>query len=262
MQHIFGHYACKYTCGSRARHYAQLIVFTLLYRTLQAAYNNESQFDQNEHLDEESDSVLSGGDSGSRWPIGTKVLKQFGAEWFEGAILRYDGEDELYWILYDDGDSEDMELQEVEKAIADYKSHHPEESKDDTDSHCAAIATSLEQSACVAAASASLSEVTVTLASAVSNIALPNADVLAAIEAMTKAAEQLTSAAARIEVAVQQQHASDNDDSSAVQQTLLQQQQMFANHQQLLREQQSMQQQQQRWYMSAMLHQQQRYYWY
>jgi hypothetical protein len=72
-------------------------VFTLLYRTLQAAYNNESQFDQNEHLDEESDSVLSGGDSSSsKWPIGTKGLKQFGAEWFEGALLRYDVEDELY----------------------------------------------------------------------------------------------------------------------------------------------------------------------
>jgi hypothetical protein len=241
---------------------------------MQAAYNNESQFDQNEHLNEESDSVLSGGDSGSRWPIGTKVLKQFGAEWFEGAILRYDGEDELYWILYDDGDSEDMDFDEVDKAIADYKSHHPEESKDDTDSHCAATATSLEPSACVADASASLSEVTVTLTSAAAGV--PTADtnslqsagildaseIAVAMRAMTAAAEQLTSAAARIEVAVQQQHASDNDDSSAVQQTLLQQQQMFANHQQLLREQQSMQQQQQRWYMCSMLHQQQRYYWY
>jgi hypothetical protein len=215
---------------------------------MQAAYNNESQFDQNEHLDEESDSVLSGGDSSSRWPIGTKVLKQFGAEWFEGAILRYDVEDELYWILYDDGDSEDMDFHEVEKAIADYKSHHPEESKDDT-------VTSLEPSASVAAASAALSEVTVTLTSAASNITLSTADVLAAMQALTKAADRIACAADRIEVAVQQQHASDNDESSAVQQTLLQQQQMFANHQQLLREQHLMQQQQQQWYMRTMLHQ-------
>jgi hypothetical protein len=226
---------------------------------MQAAYNNETQFDQNEQCD----SVLSGGDSGSRWPIGTKVLKQFGAEWFEGAILRYDGEDELYWILYDDGDSEDMDPQEVEKAIADYKSHHPEESKDDTDSQCAATtATSLKPSACVAAASASSSEVQLTLTSVASNIAPPTADVLAAIQAMTKAADRLACAADRMEAVSRTQLASNNDVRSAEQQTLVQQQQLFANHQQLAREQQFIQQQYQYWYMRTILHQQQRYYWY
>jgi hypothetical protein len=237
-----------------------LTVFYILYCTMQAAYNNESQFDVNEHLNEESDSVQSASDSGSRWPIGTRVLKQFGTEWFEGAILRYDVEDELHWILYDDGDSEDMDFDEVEKAITAYKSHYAEESIDDPDVQCDATTATLEPSACVAAASASVSELQVTLTSAANNIAVPSADVLAAIQAMTKAADRLACAADRIEAVSRTQHVSDNDVSSAVQQTQLQQQQLFANHQQLLREQQFMQQQHQHWYLSTFLHQQQRYY--
>jgi hypothetical protein len=89
---------------------------------------------------------------------------------------------------------------EVEKAITAYKSHHAQECIDDPDVQCdATTATSLEPSACVAAASATVSELQVTLTSAANNIALPSADVLAAIQAMTQAAERLACAADRME---------------------------------------------------------------
>jgi hypothetical protein len=107
--------------------------FYLLCYVLQAAYNNEAQFDLNEHSNEGIDSVQHVSTSASKWSIGTKVLKQFDTEWFIGSIQRYDVDDDLYWILYDDGDSEDLDVDEVEQVIANYKSRHAEESIDDVD---------------------------------------------------------------------------------------------------------------------------------
>jgi hypothetical protein len=212
---------------------------------MQAAYNNEAQFDLNEHLNEGIDSVQHN-DSASKWSIGTKVLKQFETEWFNGAVQKYYGDDNLYWILYEDGDSEDMDPNEVEQAIADYRSRYAEESVDDVATeYGASVATSSIDLSSVAAASASVTEAQSALTAAANNDTLPSADVVAAIQAMTRAAERLACAADRLEEVSRTQHvSSDNVSSSTVQQTLLQQQQLVANHQRLLREQQCMQQQQ------------------
>jgi hypothetical protein len=80
----------------------------------QAAYNNTSEIEL-----EESDVTSLVEPVMSLFPIGTKVAKQFEGddqqlEWFEGAIERIDEDDKLYWVLYTDGDSEDMVKQRFE----------------------------------------------------------------------------------------------------------------------------------------------------
>lgn len=51
-------------------------------------------------------------DSGS-FPLGTKIHKLFGNEKFTGKVVKYDDEEKLYKILYDDGDEEEMDHGEV-----------------------------------------------------------------------------------------------------------------------------------------------------
>jgi Lamin-B receptor of TUDOR domain len=85
----------------------------------QAAYNNTAEFEL------EDDDVHSTVSSLSLFPIGTKVAKQFEGDdqqlvWFEGTIQRFDEDDNLYWVLYTDGDSEDMDAAEVRDAAVMY----------------------------------------------------------------------------------------------------------------------------------------------
>lgn len=79
----------------------------------QAAYNNTSEMEL-----EECDVTSTGELEMSLFPVGTKVAKQFEDNyqqlvWFEGAVQRFDEDDNLSWKLYTDGDSEDMEEAEV-----------------------------------------------------------------------------------------------------------------------------------------------------
>jgi hypothetical protein len=155
------------------------------------------------------------------YPIGTKVAKQFDAAggelvWFEGMVQRYDEEDGLYWVLYSDGDSEDMYETEVRDAVHNYRVHVQQQEEAVAEVETTAVGSDS------LSASAEINDATVSLTK---NEAVPAADVPAAdslqsssildaseiavaMRAMTAAAEQLTSAAARIEVAVQQQRQS------------------------------------------------------
>ena len=86
--------------------------------SLQAAYNNTSE------VELDMDSIEGGSSSTSelcQFPVGTKVAKEFDGEWYEGAVRRYDAGDDLYWVLYTDGDSEDMDCDEVQQTVQDYK---------------------------------------------------------------------------------------------------------------------------------------------
>src|SRR5687767_8520555 len=90
---------------------------------IQAAYNNTSEIEL-----EGSDTGTVVERSSSLFPIGIKVAKQFdGANgelvWFRGEVQRHDKQDDLYWILYGDGDSEDMEECEVRDAVRNYRVH-------------------------------------------------------------------------------------------------------------------------------------------
>src|SRR5688500_17972526 len=82
---------------------------------LQAAYNNTSEIEL-----EGSDIGAVVEPSSSLFPVCTRVAKQCdGADgelvWFEGEVQRYD--EDLYWVLYSDGDSEDMDASEVRDAV-------------------------------------------------------------------------------------------------------------------------------------------------
>jgi Lamin-B receptor of TUDOR domain len=174
----------------------------------QAAYNNISEIEL-----EECDVPAVGEPELSLFPVGTKVAKQFENNdqqlvWFEGAVQRYDEDDNLYWVLYSDGDSEDMNEAEVRDAAHNYRVH-------------------LQQNeATVAAANEAVSrapsitnvdvDMTDTTRLAVDNAALvvhtgagrtsQLPELRAAMQAMTAAAERLASAATCIEAAVQHQH--------------------------------------------------------
>jgi Lamin-B receptor of TUDOR domain len=91
---------------------------------MQAAYNNTSQIElENSDIQTVDEAAAS-----SLHPIGTKVAKQFDAAggelvWFEGVVQRYDEEDGLYWVLYNDGDSEDLDETEFRDAVHNYRVH-------------------------------------------------------------------------------------------------------------------------------------------
>jgi hypothetical protein len=43
--------------------------------------------------------------------------------WFTGVVQMFDQEEGLYWVLYSDGDSEEMEADEVREAVHNYRVH-------------------------------------------------------------------------------------------------------------------------------------------
>jgi hypothetical protein len=183
----------------------------------QAAYNNTSEIEL-----EASDVYAVEEPSELLFPMGTKIAKQFdGADgkldWFEGEVQRYDKQDELYWILYGDGDSEDMDASEVREAMDNFRVHLQPQEEAGSEAETTAVGSIL------LSASAVTDEATVLLTAdeAVPAIAVPLADtdsvqssdilspseLAVAVQAMTAAVERLSSAATRIEATVQTQHA-------------------------------------------------------
>jgi hypothetical protein len=53
----------------------------------------------------------------SKYPFGTKVAKFFHGTKYEGELLGFDAKEDYYWILYSDGDSEDLNYAEMYKAV-------------------------------------------------------------------------------------------------------------------------------------------------
>jgi hypothetical protein len=177
---------------------------------MQAAYNNTSEIEL-----EGNDIATVEEPSASLYPIGTNVAKQFDGPagqlvWFEGVVQRYDEEDGLYWILYSDGDSEDMNEAEVRDAVHDYRVHLKHEGVV-TDAQLDACDSSLPNTSADVDDTLDVGEqVPATAAQVADSTVLPSSnssssDILVAMQAMTAAAERLTTAAARIEAAVQTQ---------------------------------------------------------
>jgi Lamin-B receptor of TUDOR domain len=176
----------------------------------QAAYNNTAEFEL-----EENDVQSTVESASSQFPIGTKVAKQFDGDdqqlvWFEGTIQRFDEDDNLYWVLYTDGDSEDMEEAEVRDAVHNYRVHLQED--DVTGSAATSTAPSVtsvdvEMTDTSRWAVDSAARVGDTGAGSTSQSpSSPVSSELAiAVQAMTAAAKRLASAASRIEAAVETQ---------------------------------------------------------
>ena len=52
----------------------------------------------------------------------TSIRKQFFGKWYSGIITSWDEEDKLYHVKYDDGDSEDLDHDELHKYLEKDKS--------------------------------------------------------------------------------------------------------------------------------------------
>ena len=49
--------------------------------------------------------------------VGAIVEKWFKPEWFKGKVVRYDEEHKWYWVEYEDGDEEEMNLRELREVL-------------------------------------------------------------------------------------------------------------------------------------------------
>jgi hypothetical protein len=62
-----------------------------------------------------------------KWPIGTKVARFFDTvgEWFAGEVKKYINEEneDLYWIIYSNGDKEDFDAGEMQEGVDNYRTH-------------------------------------------------------------------------------------------------------------------------------------------
>jgi hypothetical protein len=202
---------------------------------MQAAYINTSEIEL-----EGSDMQTPEESASSLYPIGTKVAKQFDGPagelvWFEGVVQRYDEEDGLYWILYSDGDSEDMNEAEVREAVHDYRVHLKHEvvvaeaQIDTCDSSLSNTSADVDDTLDVG------EQVPATPTQVADSIVLPSSnssssDIVVAMQAMTAAAERLTTAAARIEAAAQTQRVQQPQQQQQQQQQQQMQQYMLTVH--------------------------------
>jgi hypothetical protein len=63
-----------------------------------------------------------------KWTLGTQVAKQFDVDgvltWFEGEYCKYynDWDEDLYWIVYSDGDCEDLTAVEMQQTVECFRS--------------------------------------------------------------------------------------------------------------------------------------------
>jgi hypothetical protein len=177
----------------------------------QAAYNNTSEIEL-----EECDVPAPGEPELSLFPVGTKVAKQFEGDeqqlkWFEGAIQRIDEDDNLYWVLYTDGDSEDVDEAEVRDAVHNYNVHLQQ--NEVTFGAAAEAVSSAPSTPSVDVDMTDTTRLSVDNAAPVGDTGASQSpsspdpsQLAAAMQAMTAAAERLASAATRIEAAVQTQH--------------------------------------------------------
>jgi hypothetical protein len=235
----FGSFTCKtLTQQCHTAHgllTSQVISLThiIAFMRMQAAYNNTSEIEL-----EGNDIATVEEPSASLYPIGTKVAKQFdGVDgelvWFEGVVQRHDEEDDLYWVLYNDGDSEDMNEAEVRDAVHDYRVHLKHEvvvteaQIDACDSSLPNTSADVDDKLDVGEqVPATTTQVTDSTVLPPSNTGRSSSDIVVAMQAMTAAAERLTTVAARIEAAVQTQ----SDQQRQQQQQQQQQQYMLAVH--------------------------------
>ena len=56
-------------------------------------------------------------------PIGTIVRQKFVLHYFEGEVTSYDPKEGFYWVVYLDGDQEDMDNNEVTKYKKSIQTH-------------------------------------------------------------------------------------------------------------------------------------------
>jgi hypothetical protein len=56
----------------------------------------------------------------SKYPFGTKVAKFFHGTRYEGELLGYDAKEDYYWILYSDGDSDELDYAEMYQAVQEH----------------------------------------------------------------------------------------------------------------------------------------------
>jgi hypothetical protein len=124
-------------------------------------------------------------------------------------VQKYDEDDDLYWVLYSDGDSEDMNEPDVRIAVLDHRAHMTQPVEAESKVETIAVGDSLLSAAtdettvpvtAVPAANVLVADTNSVQSSSISDVS----EIAVAVRAMTAAAERLTSAASRIEAAVQQ----------------------------------------------------------
>jgi hypothetical protein len=199
----------------------------------------------------------------SLFPVGTKVVKQFEGddqqlEWFEGAVQRFDEEDNLYWVLYTDGDSEDMDEAEVRDAVHNYRVHLQQ--NEVTFGAAAEAVSSAPAFTSVDVDMTDTTRLAVDSAAPVGDTGTSQSpsspdpsELAAAMQAMTAAAERLASAATRIEAAVQQQHVARPQQPQQISSVLPTWQMLYYWHHVKLQQQQQQQQQQLVYYQHQQL---------
>jgi hypothetical protein len=228
-------------------------------RVLQAAYNNSSEVELNDSLNEE---VAEQATQLGEYSLGTKVAIKFDDDWWEGEVVRYDAQKDLYTVLYTDGIFEDLNARETRQGVQDHKEHmQPADATDrDAADRDAADGDAVVFDSEIVGSSVSVVSHTESaassgfrgsIASSVSHT-VP-AEMVAALTALTAAAERLTTAADRIithssefeqqqRVIVQQQQQTHMAQQQEQHHHLLQLQQQ---HMHMVRQQQLLQQQQQ-----------------
>jgi hypothetical protein len=209
---------------------------------IQAAYNNSSEVEVNDNFDGElSDQITQLGE----YISGTKIAKQFDGEWWEGAIRKFDAPEDLYWILYTDGDSEEFDADEARQGVQDHKEHmHPAAAGDKVDAADGDEAASDSKTADSTVAVVTQVEHMITGAtqsptSVATSYTLPP-EMVTAIAALATAAERLTAAADHLTA-----QGSQSQQQQQQQTFLQQQQQMHFFHQMSQQQRMFLQQQQQ-----------------
>jgi hypothetical protein len=56
----------------------------------------------------------------SKYSFGTKMAKFFHGTRYEGELLGYDAKEDYHWILYSDGDYEDLNYAEMYQAVQEH----------------------------------------------------------------------------------------------------------------------------------------------
>jgi uncharacterized protein with PIN domain len=220
----------------------------------QAAYNNTAEFELGD------DDVHSAVESTlSQFPIGTQVAKQFEGDdqqlvWFEGTIQRFDEDDELYWVLYTDGDSEDMDEAEVRDAVHNYRVHLQQDdvvvgAADEAASSAPSITrvdVHMTDTSRLAVDSAAPVGDTGAGSASQSPSSPDPSELAVAVHAITAAAERLASAATRIEAAIHTQRCERPQQPQQIMSVLPHWQMHYYWQHVMLQQQQQQQQQQQR----------------
>jgi hypothetical protein len=217
----------------------------------QAAYNNCSEVELDDSF--AGVAVPSQATQLGEYAHGTKVAKQFGDEWFEGSMLKYDAESDLYWVLYTDGDSEELDADEARQGVLDHKQHMQPAAAvssgiDSDEGATAPESTIAETTAAVVSQACAATAVTTPPSQSLNSGATSYTEVSTAIAALTAAAESLAGVAKSLAAQSQQQQQQQQAMFLRQQQqqgVLVYLQQQRLQQQMLLKWQQ---QQQQQWY--------------